>query len=86
MGRIAINPPVKTKTIAGYDVTIFEIDCDDTDLLNGRVITPGMGDFLRNWNNAGICRDASEECNLDPRAPEVANLLMRARNECNGRA
>ncbi len=78
MKSITLNPPVQTLTAGKYPATIFEIVPDDTgDGIGGRVFTPGVGDIVVNWNDCGICRDAPESCNLDPRKPEVAEVIAQ---------
>jgi hypothetical protein len=78
MPRISIKPPVKAKTKGGMDATIFEIDSDDLqDGLSGIIYTPGMGEIAKSWSDVGICSNASDECNLDPLAPEVAAVIRK---------
>lgn len=74
-----ITPPVKTKTEGGYNATIYEIDPDDVDCLQGEIDTPGAGIVQKQWNDVGICRNADDTCNIDPNSPEVADLLKRLR-------
>jgi hypothetical protein len=55
MRRIAINPPVKTKTKCGLEATIFQIAPDDLqDGIDGMVYTPVMGDIPKSWSDGGI--------------------------------
>lgn len=76
MPTIAINPPVKVKTKGGLDATIFEIDPDDLqDGLSGMVYTPGMGDVAKSWSDVGICSNAPDDLNIDPRDPAVAGVI-----------
>jgi hypothetical protein len=76
MTSIAINPPVKVKTKAGLDATIFEIDPDDLqDGISGMVYRPGMGDIPKSWSDGGICSNAPDDLNIDPRDPAVAAAI-----------
>lgn len=81
MPLIPINPPVKTKTQGGMDATIFEIDTDDLqDGINGIIYTPGMGPIAKSWSDVGICSNAGDDCNLDPHAPEVAEVIEKLKS------
>lgn len=79
MARIPVHPPVHVKSAAGWPVRIMEIDCDDSDLLHGDIDTSGMGQIQRAWNEVGICRNASPDCNIDARDPAVAALIARCK-------
>lgn len=80
MAATAINPPVRTKTQGGFDAIIFEIDPDDSgDGINGRIDTPGMDQIHKSWNEGGTCRNANDDCNIDPHEPAVAEVIKRLR-------
>jgi hypothetical protein len=79
MARMPVNPPVQVTSAAGWRVRIMELDCDDTDLLHGDIDTPGMGHIQRAWNDVGICRNATPDCNIDVRDPSVAALIARCK-------
>lgn len=80
MSTIAINPPVKVKTKGGLDATIFEIDPDDLqDGISGIVYTPGMGDIAKSWSDAGICSNAPDDLNIDPRDPAFISVAVQLR-------
>jgi hypothetical protein len=80
MPSIAINPPVKVKTMGGFDATIFEIDPDDLqDGISGMVYTPSMGDSAKSWSDVGICSNAPDGLNIDPRDPAVAAVIDQLR-------
>jgi hypothetical protein len=80
MPAIPIIPPVKVKTRGGLDATIFEIDPDDLqDGVSGIVYTPGMGDIAKSWSDVGICSNAPDDLNIDPREPAVAAVIGQLR-------
>jgi hypothetical protein len=80
MSATPINPPVKTKTVGGHTVTIFEIDPEDAgDGIGGRIDTKYDSDTPRSWNDVGYARNLTPDFNLDPRAIEVAEVISKLR-------
>ena len=80
MSSIAIMPPVKVKTKGGLDATIFEIDPDDLqDGISGIVYTPGMGAIAKSWSDVGICSNAPDDLNIDPRNPAFVVVVDQLR-------
>ena len=78
MPKIAVIPPVKTKTKAGFDATIFESDSDDLqDGINGIVQTPGMGPIPKSWSDVGMCSNAPDDLNIDTSDPAGAAVVQQ---------
>jgi len=71
--------PVVTQTTGGYPAQVAGIDPTNHDCLVGTIDTHGMGRVDARWNDAGICRDKSESCNLDMRTPELADVVQTAK-------
>ncbi|WP_156473068.1 hypothetical protein [Pseudorhodoferax sp. Leaf265] len=71
---------MKLKTKGGLDATLFELDPDDLqDGISGMVYTPGMGDVAKSWNDFGICSNASDVLNIDPRQPAFVAVVDQLR-------
>lgn len=78
MKTITFDPPIKTTTKGGYPAAIYSIDPNDRgDGIGGRIETPGMGDSTHEWDDCGICRNATDSCNLDISKPEVAGVIAK---------
>lgn len=74
MAEILITP-IPTTTRGGWPAEITAIDPNAHDTLIGTINTPGLGEIRGAWNGSGICRDATEDCNLDINLPEVKDAL-----------
>lgn len=71
--------PIQTTTSGGYVAEVREIHPDDHDCLIGEVVTPGAGRIKCRWNSGGTARDATQACNLDMGAAELAGIGAIAR-------
>lgn len=77
MAAILISP-VQTTTNGGHAATITGIDPTSDDCLIGTVA--GIhGSPDREWNTVGICRGGTDSLNLDPRKPEVTDVIETAK-------
>lgn len=71
----ALNPPISTITVGGYNATITDLfKRRNTDQLEGHVETPAYGQKAVHWDFHGVCRDNHPDLNLDMCRPELAFL------------
>jgi hypothetical protein len=66
--------PVEMKSLGGYDVKLTGITLGSFDAIRGTITTPS-GERAVSWDVNGICRDATEECNLNPRDAEFMEIV-----------
>jgi hypothetical protein len=51
----------------------------DHDCIIGTIDTPGLGKIRARWNDVGICRSQTDQCNLNVSTPEVADVVETAK-------
>ncbi len=73
--QLNIQTPIQTKTVGGYSAEIQSVHTDNVDCVHGIIHFPNGSTGTGMWSNSGICRDSSQECNLDWRSSELQKLL-----------
>ena len=71
--------PIHTTTSAGWPAVIDGICPGSDDFLHGNITTPGAGTIDAIWDGSGICRDKTDQCNLNMRNQEVFDAAQTAR-------
>ena len=78
--QLNLQIPIKTETKGGYTAEILSVHTDSEDCVHGIIYFQNGNMDTGMWSLTGICRDSSQECNLDWRSPELNELLEFIQN------